>query len=77
MADTKVSVLLIEDDVSYQKQAKILLGPGGEGYDVTVAPSLEDALAILQTTAFDVAVVDLFLPPKQVERPTLSMVCPS
>ena len=50
-------VLVADDQSDVLNALKLLLG--GEGYDVTTAPSPRDLVAALERADFDVALIDL------------------
>lgn len=53
-------ILLIEDDSAIAKHLGALLG--GQGYEVVHAPTAERAAQIIESKAFDLALVDVSLP---------------
>jgi signal transduction histidine kinase/CheY-like chemotaxis protein len=59
---SRISVLVVEDDPSWQWNYEEILGPEGAGHSVTIADSRDDGIAKLQQETFDVAIVDLKLP---------------
>ena len=57
-----VSVLLIEDDPSYQRLIRAYLQEHGAAYKLKLSSSLAEGLALVTTERFDVALLDLGLP---------------
>ena len=53
-------VLLIDDDSAVREATELLLD--GEGYDVVPAAHGEAGIAAMQAGAFDLVIVDLFMP---------------
>lgn len=58
----KISVLVVEDSLSWQEIYRELLGSAG--YLVTIADSREDAIRNLDQKNYDIIIVDLALPEK-------------
>jgi signal transduction histidine kinase len=57
-----VSVLLIEDDLSYQRLIRAYLQEHGATYQLKIAASIAEGLAHVAADRFDVALLDLGLP---------------
>jgi DNA-binding NtrC family response regulator len=53
------SILVVDDEENFLTLLKWFLSQ--EGYDVSTAPSVEEALNLMQTRAFDVALLDIKL----------------
>lgn len=59
-AETMASILFVDDDPDFTTAIKALLK--GDGHDVQIAASLEEARSLLDQHSFDILFVDLLLP---------------
>ena len=53
-------ILVVDDDISVLYAMRVILEL--EGCDVVIAHNGRDAIAAISTTAFDLAIVDIFMP---------------
>jgi two-component system response regulator PilR (NtrC family) len=56
----KIRILVVDDELSMREFLSILLER--EGYDVTVAGSAEEALRMMESALFDLALSDVNMP---------------
>ena len=53
-------VLVVDDDFNFQNVLREILS--NEGHEIQVASDAEEAMALIKTQDFDVAVIDIILP---------------
>ena len=66
------SVLVVEDDESWQELYEDVLGSEGAGFQVKVTDNRTEAIELLQANSFSVAVIDLEIPDFTGELPSVN-----